>query len=40
MRPSARYGVNKGRSAGVFRRDVGHTRALNMVFPMRGGWRL
>lgn len=39
MRPVKRYGVNKGRSAGAFRHDVGVTKNVNLVRPMRGGWR-
>lgn len=36
-----RMRVNKRRSAGKFRRNVGRTRAANVVaMPMRGGWRL
>lgn len=38
---SFRHGVNKGKSAGKFRRNVSHTKALNMKgAPMRGGIRL
>lgn len=41
MRPSKRYGVNKGKSAGKFRRNVSRTRGANiMPGPMRGGIRL
>lgn len=41
MRPTKRSGVNKSRSAGKFRRDVGRTNGVNMrQAPMRGGWRL
>lgn len=41
MRPLKRGGVHKGSSAGKFRRNVGHTKALNMkATPMRGGFRL
>lgn len=33
--------VNKRRSAGQFRRDVGKTHPKNVhARPMRGGWRL
>lgn len=36
-----RHSVNKRRSAGRFRRNVGRTRAANVIAaPMRGGWRL
>lgn len=41
MRPSSRYGVNKQRSAGKFRRNVSRTKVINLKgAPMRGGWRL
>lgn len=41
MRPSKRYGVNKGHSARQFRNNTRHTKAANMrAVPMRGGWRL
>jgi len=41
MRPLRRQGVQKGRSAGKFRRNVSRTRALNFrLGPMRGGIRL
>lgn len=41
MRPLARRGVSKGRSASKFRRQVGRSKAPNIVTgPMRGGWRL
>lgn len=41
MRPVKRYPVNKGRSAGKFRRNVSRTKAANLqAVPMRGGWRL
>lgn len=41
MRPLKRHGVNKGRSAGQFRKHAGRVKAPNaMVAPMRGGWRL
>lgn len=33
--------VSKGRSAKKFRRNVGHTKAVNLrAAPQRGGWRL
>lgn len=36
-----RFGVNKGRSAAKFRRNVSHTKVANIQPPpMRGGWRL
>lgn len=36
-----RYGVNKSRSAGQFRKNVSRTRAANIwTGPMRGGIRL
>lgn len=41
MRPLKRHGVNKRRSAGKFRGQVGRTKMANVqVMPMRGGWRL
>lgn len=41
MRPVKRFGVNKHRSAGKFRHQVGRTKAINMRNPvMRGGIRL
>lgn len=41
MRPLKRFGENKGRSAGKFRRNVSHTKAPNLQKGlMRGGWRL
>lgn len=40
MKPLYRSGVHKGSSAGAFRHDVGHTKSINLVRPMRGGWRL
>ncbi|UDN67700.1 hypothetical protein [robinz microvirus RP_96] len=41
MRPSRRYGVNKGRSASQFRRNSRRTKGINMRgAPMRGGIRL
>lgn len=40
MRPSKRFGVNKRRSAGKFRRNVSRTKAANLSNPMRGGIRL
>lgn len=39
MRPVSRYGVNKRKSVGRFRRQTGRTKAAN-VMPLRGGWRL
>lgn len=39
MRPLRRGGVNKRKSAGKFRRQVGRTNRKN-VSPNRGGWRL
>lgn len=36
----ARFKVNKRKSAGRFRKDVGRTKALNMKRPGRGGYRL
>jgi len=41
MRPLRRGHVNKGKSAGKFRRHAGRTNARNMKgAPMRGGIRL
>lgn len=40
MRPVKRYGVNKFRSSGAFRRKAGRTNAVNLRGPMRGGIRL
>lgn len=41
MRPLKRFGVNKGKSAGHFRRNTRRTKAANMRgSPMRGGIRL
>lgn len=41
MRPSKRYGVNKGKSARTFRGHTSKTKGLNMKgAPMRGGIRL
>lgn len=41
IRPSKRYSVHKGRSAGAFRRNVGRTHPRNVrAQVMRGGIRL
>lgn len=41
MRPLRRGAVNKGKSAGQFRRHSGRTNGMNMKgAPMRGGIRL
>lgn len=40
MRPNARRGVNKRRSAKRFRRHVGRTNRKNIMGPNRGGYRL
>ena len=41
MKPLARHGVSKGKSARKFRAQVGTVKAANMAIgPMRGGWRL
>jgi len=40
MRPVYRREVNKHRSAGKFRRNVGRTNVRNVRGPMRGGIRL
>ena len=38
---SERRSVNKSKSTKAFKRQVGKTKALNVVqAPMRGGWRL
>lgn len=40
MRQSVRRPVNKSRSAGEFKRNVGRTKVMNLRTPMRGGFRL
>lgn len=35
-----RFPVSKYSSARSFERSAGHTRAINYITPMRGGWRL
>lgn len=41
MRPLSRQPVNKQRSAGKFRKNVGRMKSPNGAGPpMRGGWRL
>ena len=35
-----RFPVSKFSSARSFERSAGHTRAINYITPMRGGWRL
>ena len=40
MRPLARSGANKRRSAARFRGNVSRTKGANLAQPMRGGWRL
>lgn len=36
-----RFAVNKGSSAGKFRKNIQRTKAANVAQgPMRGGWRL
>lgn len=36
-----RFAVNKSRAAAGFRKDMKHTKSINMARgPMRGGWRL
>lgn len=40
MKPSKRFGVNKGRSVKKFRRQANRTQPINMRGPMRGGIRL
>lgn len=41
MKHSVRRPVNKARSAGKFRRDVGRAHPVNVkMAPRRGGWRL
>lgn len=40
FKPLRRGFVNKGKSAGQFRRNSRHTKAANMQGLARGGWRL
>ena len=40
IRPNRRFSVNKRKSAGKFRRNVGRTKLLNLKGPMRGGYRI
>lgn len=40
MKPVSRYGVNKRKSAGKFRRATMRTKGANLSGPMRGGIRL
>lgn len=41
MKPLARRGVHKGRSAKQFRHRVSRVHGRNMMpTPMRGGWRM
>lgn len=41
MRPIKRFAVNKKRSAGKFRKQVGKTKRANVrAAPMRGGIRM
>jgi len=40
MRPLKRGFVSKHKSAKAFRHHVGHTKAINLAGPMRGGIRL
>ncbi|WNK14221.1 MAG: hypothetical protein [Microvirus sp.] len=40
MRPVSRSRVNKGRSAGQFRRNTRTVAAANVTGLNRGGWRL
>lgn len=35
-----RFPVSKYSSARSFERSAGHTRAINFITPLRGGWRL
>ncbi|QXP44317.1 MAG: hypothetical protein [Arizlama microvirus] len=35
-----RFNVNKRKSAGAFKRNVGKTKQVNITAPMRGGIRL
>lgn len=37
---SGRFPVNKYNSARSFERSAGHTRSINYITPLRGGWRL
>lgn len=40
MSPLRRHGVNKGRSARKFRKNVSKMKAANLGGLARGGWRL
>jgi len=40
MRPSRRFGVNKGRSVRQFKKKAARTNKRNLAIPMRGGIRL
>lgn len=35
-----RFPVNKYSSARSFERSAGHTRSINLMTPLRGGWRM
>lgn len=40
MKPLSRHPVNKHKSAGHFKHQVSHTKAVNVTAPMRGGIRM
>jgi len=40
MKPVSRYSVNKSQSAKSFRKSVARTKPVNLLSPIRGGWRL
>lgn len=40
MKPVSRYSVNKAASASKFRKSVSKTKSVNLLSPIRGGWRL
>lgn len=40
MKPVSRYSVNKSQSAKSFRKSVARTKQVNLLSPIRGGWRL
>lgn len=40
MKPVSRYSVNKAASAAKFRKSVSKTKPVNLLSPIRGGWRL
>lgn len=40
MKPVTRYSVNKSGSAKAFRKSISKTKGINLLSPIRGGWRL